>query len=102
MALTPIRYRDEVRAKYPEHVAACEALETFVVANRPSTPPRDAVEDAIVKTYATSSKSFMGSTLLAGHGYGEQAGMVNTQRRGGQGAFAPFAGFGPFRHLFPF
>lgn len=74
----PLRYRDEVRAKYPRQVAGCEALETFVVANRPGGPPtRDVVGDAILKTYAKSSKSFMASTLLAGHGYGEQAGMVN-------------------------
>lgn len=45
MVSPPIRYRDEVRAKYPEHVAACEALETFVVANRPSSSPKDAVEE---------------------------------------------------------
>ena len=68
----------EVVEAFPLAFEACEALLYFAVANRPDEPPnKDAAGRLIFRTYVRSSKTYQGSFLLAGRGYGVQAGMLN-------------------------
>lgn len=57
---------------------ACEALLRFSVENRPEdAPAEDPAGKLIFRTYVRSSKTYQASFLLAGRGYGVQAGMLN-------------------------
>ena len=50
----------------------------FAVDHRPAAPPADdAAGKLIFRTYVRSSKTYQASFLLAGRGYGVQAGMLN-------------------------
>jgi hypothetical protein len=72
----PIRL--DMRAQFPKHFAACEDLEAFAEANRPLEPPtRDDAGQTILATYGRSTKTFRAAVILAGQGYGVQAGMLN-------------------------
>jgi Family of unknown function (DUF5677) len=44
--------------------------------HRPPTPPGDPAADVLLRTYVRSTKSYRGALLLAGHGFGPQAGML--------------------------
>ncbi len=68
----------EIVEAFPAQFAAVEALSDFARANRPTGPPtRDGAGALIMRTYARSSKTFLGSFRLAAVGYGAQAAMLN-------------------------
>ncbi len=70
--------RGEIRAQFPKQFAACEVLEDFSEVHRPDAPPsRDDVGATLLTTYARATKTYRASIVLAGQGFGEQAGMLN-------------------------
>jgi hypothetical protein len=67
--------RPVILAACPKEFAACFALDD--VANKHKPPKAtDDVTDLFLKTFVRSMKTFRGTLLLAGHGFGPQAGML--------------------------
>ena len=75
---TIYEFRPELLAKFLEPFAAVLALDEWVTGHRPTAPPsQGAAGELILRTYARSSKTYRASIILAGLGYGAQAGMLN-------------------------
>ena len=70
--------REEIQRRYPDQLAACEALRALAEAHRPSgRPTPDDAGPVILDTFNRSTKTYAASVLLASEGFGEQAGMLN-------------------------
>jgi hypothetical protein len=67
--------REVLLTEFPREFAACFALDEVIDKHKPSKPA-DQASDVLMKTFARSTKSFRGTLLLAGHGFGPQAGML--------------------------
>jgi hypothetical protein len=68
--------RDIMLARFPAEFEACLALDDLALAHRPPVPDADGPAYLLLKTWVRSTKSYRGALLLAGQGFGPQAGMV--------------------------
>jgi hypothetical protein len=69
---------EEIVEAFRPQFAACEALLDFARSHRPEVPPpENLVARLLHRTYVRGSKTFQAAYLLAGRGYGVQAGMLN-------------------------
>jgi Family of unknown function (DUF5677) len=71
-------FQPELVEKFPTQFAAVLALNDWAKDHRPTERPTDdAAGELILITYARSSKTYQAAVMLAGSGYGAQAGMLN-------------------------
>lgn len=71
-------FRPELLEKFPKQFAAVLALHDWASSHRPSGQKKnDPASELILVTYARSSKTYQAAIMLAGFGYGAQAGMLN-------------------------
>jgi hypothetical protein len=70
-------FRPDLVEQFAAQFEAVIALQNWTSDHRPTSEVKTPAEELILITYARSSKTYQASIMLAGFGYGAQAGMLN-------------------------